>query len=132
MAPVAEKRERVEQLQRLGFNVPRMLLIPAGTTLDANWLEKMEAVRNGDALMTVRSYHPTDEIKYTQGPFYPEQPAKEALALAVETLRDWNVLWQEAIPARETILCGDILVSFNGNGWLDAARGPGFRSAART
>jgi len=127
MSRIAGKRERVEQLSRLGFNVPKMLRIPAGTVLDATWLARMEQVRNGDPLMTVRSYHPMDEIRYTQGPFYPERPAGEAISLARATLREWNVLWQEAIPVEKTVLCGDILVLQDGSGWIEAARGPGFR-----
>ena len=120
---MAGKLERIEQLDRHGLNTPRIMLIPIGSTFDGELRSRMLALARGDALMTVRTYHPTDEITYAKGPFAPEVPVEEAMLLAEELARDWNVLFQEAIDIHATILAGNIAVSADGAGSYEALAG---------
>jgi len=82
----------------------------------------MELAR-GDRLMTVRTYHPLDEIRYPEGPFAPERPLEEAITLAQQFIKDWNVLWQEAIDVDETLITGNIQLSATGEGHYDILKG---------
>lgn len=118
-----DKRERVEQLKKLGFNVPRMLRIPAGTILDAAWLRRMDLVRRGDQFVTVRSYHPTDELHRTDLPRLLGGEIPEAIELVQRLVPAFHVLWQEWIPVKGTRYCGNILLEADGGGYIEAARG---------
>lgn len=118
-----DKRERVEQLRRLGFNVPRMLRIPAGTVLDQSWFRRMEAVRRGDERVTVRSYHPTDELHQTDLPRMLGGEVPEALDLVQRLVPLYHVLWQEWIPVKGTLYCGNIMLERDGGGYIEGARG---------
>ena len=119
----AGKLERIEQLHGYGLNTPRLLLVPAGSTFDAELVERLQTAAGGDELMTVRTYHPTDETTYAKGPFAPEVPVEEAIRLAEEFARDWNVLFQEAIDVEETVLAGNLLLSASGQGRYEALAG---------
>jgi pyruvate, orthophosphate dikinase len=118
-----DKRDRVEQLKKLGFNVPRMLRIPAGSTLDAMWFRRMDSVRQGDHLVTVRSYHPTDELHRTDLPRLLGGEIPAAIELVQRLVPTFHVLWQEWIPVEGTLLCGNILLEPDGGGYIEAARG---------
>jgi hypothetical protein len=117
------KRERIEQLRRLGYNTPRILRIPWGTIVDKGWRARMKALAAGAPRVTVRSYHPTDEIAHPRGPFRPEIPFEEAVAFAAETAREWDVLFQEAIDVADTRLAGRLLLRSDGSGHYEALRG---------
>jgi len=118
-----DKRERVEQLKKLGFNVPRMLRIPAGTVLDASWFRRMDSVRQGDKLITVRSYHPTDELRQTDLPRLLGGEIPDAIELVQRLAPAFNVLWQEWIPVKGTLYCGNIMLEPDSGGYIEAARG---------
>ncbi len=117
------KLERIEQLAEHRLNTPRMMLIPVGSTFDAELVRCMHDIVAGDRLMTVRTYHSTDEITFAKGPFAPEVPVPEAMRLAEELSREWNVLFQEAIDVDATILAGNIALSADGAGGYEALAG---------
>ena len=119
----AGKLERIDQLAKHGLNTPRMLLIPVGSTFDSELLRRMRRIAAGDRLMTVRTYHPTDEITFAKGPFAPEIPVADAIRLAEELSREWNVLFQEAIDVERTALAGNIALSADGTGHYEALVG---------
>jgi len=120
---MAGKLERIEQLAQHGLNTPRIMLIPVGSAFDDELRARMLDLAGGDALMTVRTYHPTDEITFAKGPFAPEIPLEEAMSLAEELSHEWNVLFQEAIDLDETMLAGNIAVSADGAGAYEALAG---------
>src|SRR3712207_6017478 len=93
----AGKLERIRQLAAHGLNTPRIMRIDHGTTFDDALRDRLRAAAAGDELMTVRTYHPTDEVTYAKGPFAPEIPVEEAISTAEEFNREWHVLFQEAI-----------------------------------
>src|SRR6266849_1453649 len=92
-----DKLARIKQLHNLGYNTPRIMKIPQGTVIDQTWEEKMKKFAGKDKKMTVRTYHPFDESRHPNGPFYSERPVVRAMKKAKEYVRDWNVLWQESI-----------------------------------
>lgn len=117
------KLDRIDQLAEHGLNTPRILLIPVGTTFDEELRSRMRDLADGDHLMTVRTYHPTDEITFAKGPFAPEIPIAVAMRMAAELSREWNVLFQEAIDVDDTILAGNIVLSADGAGHYEALAG---------
>jgi pyruvate,orthophosphate dikinase len=119
----AGKLERIAQLAAKGLNTPRLLLIEAKTKWDDDLRDELRAAAHGAELMTVRTYHPTDEITYAKGPFHPEIPVDEAIALAENLSADWNVLFQEAIDVDETEIAGNVVVSADGSGAYEALKG---------
>jgi phosphohistidine swiveling domain-containing protein len=122
-ASMAGKLERIDQLADHGLNTPRILLIEVGSTFDAKLRKRMYDLAAGDPLMTVRTYHPTDEITFAKGPFAPEIPVDEAIRLAEELSNEWNVLFQEAIDVHGTALAGNIAVDLKGTGYYEALAG---------
>src|SRR5215467_15521219 len=106
MAGTPDKLRRIRQLSELGYNTPRIMLIPCRTVIEDNVRNEMLELARGDQLMTVRTYHPHDEIRYPEGPFAPEKSLEEALTLAQQFVKEWNVLWQEAIDINETLITG--------------------------
>jgi phosphohistidine swiveling domain-containing protein len=119
----AGKLERIGQLAAHGLNTPRLTLVPVGTPFDDELRQRLVDAARGDRLMTVRTYHPTDEITYAKGPFAPEIPLEEAIATAEELAADWNVLFQEAIDVNDTELAGNIALSRDGSGQYEALAG---------
>jgi phosphohistidine swiveling domain-containing protein len=122
-AGAAGKLERITQLAEHGLNTPRITLVEVGATFDSGLRQRLEDAARGDRLMTVRTYHPTDEITYAKGPFAPEVPVDEAIRLAEEFSREWNVLFQEAIDVKTTVLAGNIALSRDGTGYYEALAG---------
>jgi len=119
----AGKLERIRQLAEHCLNTPRITLVEVGTQFDDALRDRLLAVAAGDELMTVRTYHPTDEVTFAKGPFAPEIPVAEAIRLAEEYSREWNVLFQEAIDVDETLLAGNFIVSPIGAGRYEALAG---------
>lgn len=119
----AGKLERIEQLHAYGLNTPRLLLVPVGSSFDSELVERLREAAGGEELMTVRTYHPTDDKTYAKGPFAPEIPVEDAIRLAEEFSRGWNVLFQEAIDVDETILAGNLRIDANGAGRYEALAG---------
>ncbi len=120
---VAGKLERIDQLARHGLNTPRIMLIPLGSPFDDELRTRMRELAAGDARMTVRTYHPSDEITYAKGPFAPEVPIEDAMLLAEEFAGEWNVLFQEAIDVDATLLAGNVALSADGAGAFEALAG---------
>ena len=119
----AGKLERIAQLAARGLNTPRLLLIEVKTKWNDQLRDELRLAARGAELMTVRTYHPTDEITYAKGPFHPEIPVDEAIALAESLSEDWNVLFQEAIDVHETDLAGNVVIAADGSGAFEALKG---------
>ncbi len=123
MGRMSEKIERIHELHSLGYNTPRIMKIPYGTTIDDYWVSKMYDLACGDLLMTVRTYHPVDEISNPNGPFEPEQPVEKAIRYVKKFIKKWHVLWQEAIDVNDTDIAGNILIRSDGSGHYDILKG---------
>lgn len=80
-------------------------------------------VRQGDPKITVRSYDPVDEMRRHDLPRLLEGDPADAFRLAQELLPSFHVLWQEAVPVKETLFCGNILILPDGTGTIEAAHG---------
>src|SRR6266571_8843846 len=139
----AGKLERIRQLAEHGLNTPRLIRIEAGTSFTDELRDRLRAEARGEELMTVRTYHPTDETRYAKGPFLPEIPVEQAITAAEEVSREWHVLFQEAIDVNETLLAGNLLIGARGAGRYEALAGhhrvrdvehppPGAEAALRT
>jgi pyruvate,orthophosphate dikinase len=126
LPPSAEylgKLARIRQLAAHGLNTPRIALIEAGTPVDAALRERLRDLAAGDERMTVRTYHPADEIQHAKGPFLPEAPVEDAIEEATRLVSDWNVLFQEAIDVSDTVLAGNLLVTSTGRGRYELVEG---------
>ena len=119
----AGKLERIEQLADYGLNTPRLIRIDAGTPFDDALRARLREAAAGEELMTIRTYHPTDETTYAKGPFAPEIPVDEAVRKAEELAPEWHVLFQEAIDVNETVLAGNLLLAGDGSGQYEALAG---------
>lgn len=120
----AGKLERIRQLADHGLNTPRLIQIDVGTRFDDDLRARLLAEAAGERLMTVRTYHPTDETTYAKGPFFPEIPVEEAIGRAEELSREWHVLYQEAIDVGDTRFAGNLLLTADGSGSYEALAGP--------
>lgn len=119
----AGKLERIRQLAEHGLNTPRITRIAHGSTFDNDLRSRLRDAAEGAELMTVRTYHPTDEITYARGPFAPEIPVERAIQTAEDFSHEWHVLFQEAIDVADTVLAGNILLSRDGSGRYEALAG---------
>lgn len=119
-----DKLERIRQLRAHGLNTPRIELIKVGTPVDDGLRHRLRELAAGDERMTVRTYHSVDEVGRAKGPFVPEAPVDEAIAAVEGLVGDWNVLFQEAIDVRDTVMAGNIVLSADGRGEYEVLRGP--------
>lgn len=119
----AGKLERIRQLAAHSLNTPRLIRIEAGTTFTNRLRDRLRTEAGGDELMTIRTYHPTDETRFAKGPFLPEIPVEQAIRAAEELSREWHVLFQEAIDVNETLLAGNLLIGARGGGRYEALAG---------
>jgi pyruvate,orthophosphate dikinase len=119
----AGKLERIQQLADHGLNTPRLIQIAVGTRFDDKLRSRLRKEAGREPLMTVRTYHPTDETTYAKGPFFPEIPVNEAIQRAEELSHEWNVLYQEAIDVGETLLAGNVILRPDGGGSYEALEG---------
>lgn len=120
----AGKLERIRQLADNGLNTPRLIQIDVGTRFDDDLRARLRTEAAGERLMTIRTYHPTDETTYARGPFFPEIPVEEAIRRAEELSREWHVLYQEAIDVGDTLFAGNLLLAADGSGTYEVLAGP--------
>jgi hypothetical protein len=99
------KMQRIEELFRLGFNVPDYYLVHDKATLR----ELKEELFQRNERMSIRTYSKTDELKEFKCPHYPNWPVSELLEMIDDLQEKYFILASPPIDPQKALFAGNVV-----------------------